>query len=228
VEQKHIADALTFELSKVETPRIRERMLSHLQNIDEDLAAQVAEGLGIEELPEPAPPMVKPRKNLPKSDALSILKNGPDSFEGRKLGILVTDGIDAGVLTALQAAAEGEGAVVELVAPTIGGIKTSGGDKLPAHHKIDGGPSVLFDAVAIIASNEGIAAMLAMPPARDFVADAFAHYKFVAYNAPAKKLFAAAGVKPDDGFVDISNAGNASDFIARCRELRFWERVGGA
>src|SRR5262249_39754204 len=87
VEQTHIADALTFELSKVETPKIRERMLSHLRNIDGVLAEQVAEGLGIEDLPDPAPPAVKPRKNLPKSDALSILKNGPDSFAGRKLGI---------------------------------------------------------------------------------------------------------------------------------------------
>ena len=37
-EQHHIAAALTFELSKVKTPVIRERMVSHLLNIDETLA----------------------------------------------------------------------------------------------------------------------------------------------------------------------------------------------
>jgi catalase len=228
VEQKHISDALTFELSKVETPRIRERMLSHLQNVDEGLAAEVAKGLGIEELPEPAPPAIKPRKNLPKSDALSILKNGPSSFEGRKLGILVTEGIYAEVLTALQTSAGEEGASVELIAPTIGGITTADGEKVKAQHKIDGGPSVLFDAVAILASDEGVSKLVGSPPARDFVADAFAHYKFVAYNGPVKKLFAATGIKPDDGFFEISDAGGAGDFIARCRELRFWDRSGGA
>src|SRR6185295_2904764 len=40
-EQRHIANALTFELSKVETLVIRERMVSHLLNIDETLANSV-------------------------------------------------------------------------------------------------------------------------------------------------------------------------------------------
>ena len=44
IEQSHIAAALTFELSKVETPAIRERMVSHLLNIDDELANKVAQG----------------------------------------------------------------------------------------------------------------------------------------------------------------------------------------
>ena len=38
VEQTHIADALVFELSKVEREDIRARLVSHLRNIDDDLA----------------------------------------------------------------------------------------------------------------------------------------------------------------------------------------------
>ncbi|TGS82451.1 catalase HPII, partial [Mesorhizobium sp. M2D.F.Ca.ET.178.01.1.1] len=53
-EQRHIAMALTFELSKVETPVIRERMVSHLLNIDEGLGVTVAGKLGIQEMPKPA------------------------------------------------------------------------------------------------------------------------------------------------------------------------------
>src|ERR1700749_468584 len=45
-EQSHIAAALIFELSKVETLAIRERVVSHLLNIDEGLAATVSAGLG--------------------------------------------------------------------------------------------------------------------------------------------------------------------------------------
>ena len=37
------------------------------------------------------------------SDALSIVKNGPPGFKGRKLGILLTDGADAGLFDALVA-----------------------------------------------------------------------------------------------------------------------------
>jgi hypothetical protein len=37
-EQRHIAAALIFELSKVKTPAIRERVVSHLLNVDDTLA----------------------------------------------------------------------------------------------------------------------------------------------------------------------------------------------
>ncbi|MES2604212.1 MAG: catalase, partial [Pseudomonadota bacterium] len=54
IEQKHIRDALAFELSKVERVEIRNRVLGHLLNIDGDLAAGVAAKLGINPLPKAA------------------------------------------------------------------------------------------------------------------------------------------------------------------------------
>ena len=50
IEQRHIAAALIFELSKVKEPSIRSRMVSHLLNIDEGLARSVARGLRLQEL----------------------------------------------------------------------------------------------------------------------------------------------------------------------------------
>ncbi len=44
-EQKHLANALTFELGKLETEAIRLRMLGHLSLIDEDLADKVSTAL---------------------------------------------------------------------------------------------------------------------------------------------------------------------------------------
>ena len=94
-EQHHIAAALTFELSKVKTPVIRERMVSHLLNIDETLASMVGTGLGLKAMPKPADAAMPTRQDLDASPKLSIVENGPQRFEGRKLGILVTDGTDA-------------------------------------------------------------------------------------------------------------------------------------
>ncbi|MES6461717.1 catalase-related domain-containing protein, partial [Cutibacterium acnes] len=101
-EQAHIAAALTFELSKVKTPAIRERMVSHLLNIDETLARTVGGKLGLPKMPKPADAAVPTRQDLDPSPALSIVENGPERFEGRKLGILVSDGTDAGLLHALK------------------------------------------------------------------------------------------------------------------------------
>ncbi len=121
-EQRHIAAALTFELSKVETPVIRERMVAHLLNIDETLAKTVAEKLGITTMPEPADAAVPPRDDLDPSPALSIIKRGPKSFEGRKLGILVTDGVDQELLNGLISAVTKAKAQYELIAPKVGGV----------------------------------------------------------------------------------------------------------
>jgi catalase len=229
VEQAHIADAFTFELSKVIREEIRTRMVAGLRNVDEDLAATVAEGLGLRELPPAAEPARPPVTGLPASPALSILGQGPDSFAGRKLGVLLTDGADAATLAALRAAAADEGAVVEIIAPAVGGVEDSNGTRVVADQQVDGAPSVLYDAVVVLAEPAGAQALAARPAARDFVTDAVAHCKFIGYSSGAAGLFEAAGLPADpagsdEGFVNLGDH-DPAEFLARCRQLRHWNRV---
>ena len=224
IEQTHIKDAFTFELSKVETPAIRERVVAHLCNVDEALAKGVADGLGLAKLPEAAEPARPVVTDLEPSDALSIAKNGPESFAGRKVGILVSDGVDADLLGALTAAVEAEGAMVELVAPKIQGVTDSAGGQHPAKQKVNGGPSVLYDAVALLVSEKGAALLMEEATARDFVADAFAHAKFIAFAKPARPLIDRAGARVDDGVVLLEGQDSVNSFVALCRKLRFWQR----
>ena len=224
VEQTHIKDAFVFELSKVETPAIRERVVAHLLNVDKALGHKVADGLGIEP-PKAAPPARPVVGTLPPSKKLSIIENGPESFSGRKLGILMSDGAESSLLNALMEAAEAAGVTVELVAPKIGGITCSAGKKVPANQKVNGGPSVLYDAVAVIISDEGAALLSNEATAKDFVTDAYAHAKFIAFAAPARTLFEAAGLTDvDGGFVELKAAKDAKGFLDMCAKLRFWQR----
>ncbi len=225
VEQRHIRDAFAFELGKVETPGIRLRMISHLMHVDGALAEAVAEKLGIADMPAAADPARPVRTDLPPSPALSIQRNPPPSFAGRKVGALITDGTDAALLKALRAALDAEGATLELVAPSIAGICASDGSMMVADHALVAGPSVLFDAVAILPSVDGAALLSPMPAARDFLADAFAHCKFIAHVEAAAALFTKAGVPVgDEGFVDLRAPADAEGFVARCRMMRFWDR----
>ncbi len=225
VEQKHIGDALVFELSKVERPDIRSRTVSHLVNIDEALAETVAEGLGLA-VPKAAQAARPTIMDLPLSDALSILKNGPDSFKGRKLGIVLTDGADAAIFNALVKAVEKEGAVYEVVAPKIGGVTLSDGTAVPAKQKIDGGPSVLYDAVAVVASQDGAALLSVDAAAKDFVTDAFAHCKFIGLTAHSRMLFEKAGIADDldEACMPLAGAKDAAALLNACRSLRHWPR----
>jgi catalase len=225
LEQYHIQNALVFELSKVERADIRAKMVSHLLNIDQGLADAVAKGLRLDKMPAAMPAAKPTRQDLKPSDKLSILKNGPKSFAGRKVGALVTDGTDADVLAALAKALKAEGAALKLIAPEVGGFKDSAGAMHPADEKLEGGPSVLFDAVVVLPSKEGVAALLKLPAARDFVADAAQHRKFVGYTAAATALFEKAGATLDEGFLPLNKAGEVDAFVAACRKVRFWDRA---
>ena len=226
IEQSHIIDALVFELSKVQTLAIRSRVVSHLLNIDKTLATGVATGLRLREMPKPATAAKEPRQDMKPSPALSILKNPPKSFAGRTVGVLVSDGTDAMLLKSLEKSLKAEGASMKLIAPEVGGIKASDGSWIEADEKLEGAPSVLFDAVAILISNASVKALSQRPAARDFAADALAHFKYIGYAASALPLLEKAGApeKPDDGMIQLKAASDCDTFVARCRQLRFWGR----
>lgn len=225
IEQKHIGDALVFELSKVERVDIRSRMVSHLLNIDAGLASIVADGLGLP-IPAPAQAARPTIMDLPPSDALSIVKNGPQSIEGRKFGLLLTDGSDAKLYAALEKALDDAGAVFEVIAPKIGGVTLSDGSPLAAAQKIDGGPSVLYDAVVVLPSPEGAQLLATDKPAKDFVSDAFAHCKFIGIGADAAPLFEKAGLAEDldAGCLPLGSAEDIDAFLTACTQGRFWPR----
>jgi catalase len=225
-EQRHIAAALIFELSKVETPVIRERMVSHLMNIDETLASKVGHALGFKSMPKPADAAMPTRQDLEPSPALSIVERGPKRFEGRKLGILVSDGTDAAIFKALLAEITEQKATFEVIAPKIGGVTLSDGNWIEAHQMIDGGPSVLYDAVALLPSAEGTGDLLKEATARDFVADAFVHCKFIGYVETALPLMQKAGIADalDEGVIALGAAKDVTAFIKALGKLRVWGR----
>ena len=160
------------------------------------------------------------------SKALSIALNPPKNFAGRKVGALVTDGVDRSLVDALKKALEAEGAMLEMIAPTVGGVEASDGTRIEGNEKIGGGPSVLYDAVAILASEAGAELLLKNAAARDFISDAFAHLKFIGYVKTAMPLFEKAGIAKDldGGCIELTKGKSAAAFVAACRNLRHWDR----
>lgn len=140
---------------------------------------------------------------------------------------LVSEGTDAGLLQALKAALGKAGATYEIIAPTITRARANDGSWIHADQMIDGGPSVLYDAVALLLTQAAIDDLLQESSARDFVADAFAHCKFIGYVGSALPLLAKAGIAADDldeGFVTLESAGDAKSFVDRLGKLHVWER----
>jgi catalase len=133
----------------------------------------------------------------------------------------VTDGANADVVDALKAAAEAGGATVKIIAPKVGAVTLKGAKPMKADGQLAGSPSVLFDAVALVMSEEGCAALLKEASAIDFVRDAFGHLKAIGFTPQALPLLDAARVEGDEGVVDVSDA--PDDFIAAAA-TRQWDR----
>ncbi|MBB6123346.1 catalase [Sphingobium subterraneum] len=216
-EQAHLASALVFELSKVALEHIRKRVLSNIVNVDADLAARVANGLAME-VPE-ASATAAPIQDMDPSPALRII-SGPReraTIEGGKFGVLVADGSDADEVNALLSAIEDAGGSALVIAPKIGGVTLSDGSPLKADGQLAGSPSVLFDAVAVLVSDEGCQTLMTESAAVQFVMDAFGHLKAIAHSDAAKPLLEKAGVKPDEGVVAPADFADAAT-------KRYWAR----
>ncbi|MDY0282582.1 MAG: catalase [Salinivirgaceae bacterium] len=218
-EQAHIASALVFELSKVDHVHVREAMVGHLRHIDEDLAGRVAKGLALEKMPD-APEAAAPVQNLDPSPALQLIGKMKDTLLGRAVGILIADGSDGAVVNTIKKAATDAGAAVKIIAPKVGGAKLADGSMLAADGQLAGTPSVLFDAVAVVLSDEGAQALSKESAAIDFVRDAFGHLKAIAVDKGGRALLKTANVGHDAGVVD---AGDKDAFITAAK-TRQWDR----
>ena len=179
IEQAHIASSIVFELSKVETPYIRERMVAQLLTVDETLGKRVADGLGMKSVPKPIEPTV-PVQDLPLSPALQLIGKAKPTLEGRKVAILVADDSNAEMLEKYKAAITAAKAVPFVVAPKIS-ITLNNGETIAADGQLAGSPSVLFDAIVSIIMPEQAKKLAKMSEAIAWFKDAHAHLKAIAY-----------------------------------------------
>jgi catalase len=151
VERSHIVGAFRFELSRVETRAIRERVVAMLANVADALASEVAKGLGMEK--PPAQPRVLERPPAPEvenSPALSLLaRPGDGSIGARRVAVLVEPGVDAEVAMAIHQALSKEGAAAVLIATRLGRVETIGGGRFDIEASFEAKPAVLFDALVL-------------------------------------------------------------------------------
>lgn len=216
-EQLHIIKAFRFELTRVQTPAVRKRVVSLLANVDPMLAQQVADGLGIE-VPEPAPPAADtPPVEYSASPALSLsFYPGEGDIQTRRVAVLVADGVDKAGVTALYENLLQQGAVPRLVGQKLGPVTSSDGTPLQVEVTLEAAPSVLYDAVVIPHGTDASVTLSADPLVAEFVRDQYRHCKPVLALGSAFTVIDKAGL-PDvlpSGDEDFSMMIGDEDLLA--------------
>lgn len=208
-EKQHIINAYRFELTRVQTPAIRERMVSLLVNVDATLAQAVADGLGIP-LPAPAPLASNhPFPVLPASPALSETHYpGDGSIKTRKVAILAANGVDESSVNAVYDAILSQGGVPRLLSIKLGKVETAQGKALDAEATLETLPNVLFDAMVIADGERSIANLGLDGRTVEFLRDQYRHCKPILVPRGASHLLRKAGIEtmlpdgnPDPGLI---------------------------
>ena len=233
-EQRHIAAAFRFELSKVTVPAIRARMLASLRNASEDLATQVAQGLGME-LPEPMTMALAkpPTPEVTRSRRLSLHAHpGEAGIRTRKVAVAVAAGVDATQVASVLERLREEGAVAKLVGSRVGPVEAADGSVLDAEVSFENEPGFLFDALVLPDGEAGVQALLADANVLDAVRDQYRHCKPILAIGAARALLDAAGVREDPRARDPGVLRAAADtsgrgldaFVEALGQHRHWSR----
>ena len=217
-EQAHIASAYAFELGKVDAPHVRVRVLSHLINIDQDLATRVATALGME-LPDAAEPAA-PIQDMATSKAIQTIGITPKSLKGRLVGILVAEGSKHSEIKKFEEAAKAEGASVKIVAPNKEVILDDG-TRIQADERLAGAPSVLFDAVVSIIMPDQAKKIAKDSAALDWFNDAYSHCKAIAYcGATDEFILSKLPIEKDEFITPLADL----ELFIENAKSRLWER----
>lgn len=214
-EKAHIVQALRFELGKVETLAIRERMVGMLAHVDKTLAGLVAQGLGMKVPPKvdgplnmsvPADGIIKQFQPKPRtisterSPALSMATTLKGDITTRKIAILAADGFDDAGVSGMKKALDEAGAQAKIVSPRLGVLKGKNGANETIDFSFLTAGSVLFDAVYIPGGSQSIGILKGNAKALIFVKEAYLHCKSIAAT--------------DEGIDLISASHPASDKMA--------------
>ncbi|MCK9687933.1 catalase [Scleromatobacter humisilvae] len=224
VEKNHIVAAFRFELTRVQTPAIRQRVVSLLRNVDETLAARVADGLGMQLPPAQARALEPPVKSEVDASAPLSLFNFPGlgDVTGRRIAMLVADGARADAMQQVYDRLIDAGAAPRYLGTKLGRVASSTGAPIEIEATLETMPSPLWDAVVVDASAD---ALVKVGPAVEFIKEQFRHCKTIFVLGGSIALLAAAAIEPtpdDAGFIDLA----AGEAVTGAAIDRFIKAVG--
>jgi len=251
-EKNHLIDAFSFELGKVKTVAIRQRMIGILSLIDKGLASEVAYALGLKVPQKPEQPInhsipadgnvadyqpVQAELSLPSSAALSMKNTIKDSIVSRKVAFLVADGVDEQAVGAVKDSLTALGALVHVIAPRLNAVIGMGGKEVAVDESFLTAASVLYDAVYVPGGTNSVATIEAEANAVHFLNEAFKHCKAIAADKQALQVleatyftnklpsdFSDETVLTEGIIVQADHKTLTEQFVKAIALHRFWER----
>lgn len=235
-ERQHIVEAFHFEVGSVTDKGIRQRVVDLFNNVDGQLAVQIAQGIGAN------PPSELGGTGVTASSPAVSQENTIFDARTRRVAILAENGFNFPEVTQVIEALQGAGLHTEIISKNLGMITSVDGQQLEAGKNYFTTGSIMYDAVYVTGGRQNVDTLLMQGDSLHFVNEAFKHAKTIGATNEGVDLLSASQIQgaalagmetqaqlvKELGVVTIRNAADmgyfCEEFIKDIAQHRHWAR----
>lgn len=236
IEKQHIIDAFHFEVGSVMDKQIKQKVVDMFNNVDGQLAIQIASGIGATPPKNPGP-----TGGTATSPAVSQANTVKDA-RTRKIAILADNGFNYEEITQVMDTLNKAGVHSEIVSKNLGMITSTDGKQLEVGKNFVTTGSIKYDGLYIVGGKQSVDSLTMQGDALHFINEAFKHAKTIGASNEGVDLLIASAVKNvmtiasdtncqvanNLGIVTVRNTTDmctfSNEFISALSQHRHWNR----
>lgn len=188
-EKQHIIEAFHFEVGSVKDKMIKQRVVDMFNNVDGELAKQIAAGVGAT-----APATPGWTDVTTASPALSQ-ENTPRVAWTRNVAVLVENEFNYAEVTQVMNMLRSAGVHPEIISMHLGIITSTDGQQLEVGKNYLTAASVMYDAVYIPGGQKNVNTLISQGDSLHFVNEAFKHAKAIGATNEGVDLLEASNIQ---------------------------------
>ncbi|WP_018922644.1 catalase [Salsuginibacillus kocurii] len=188
-EQKHIIKAFHFEVGSVKDKKLKQQVVDMFNNVNHDLATQIASGIGAT---PPAPPE---NSGVTGSSPAVSQANTIKTPKTRKVAILLENGFKYKEVLEMQAALQSAGIHADIISEKLGMLTSEEGDQLEANKSYATSGAIMYDGLYVAGGKDSVSLLTTHTDAKNFVNDSFIHAKTIGATNEGIDLLASSDIQ---------------------------------
>ncbi|GAA0599703.1 catalase [Virgibacillus siamensis] len=216
VEKRHIVETFTFHLGYVKSKSVRQQVVNMFVNVDKEMASQIADNIGVD----------RPKgTNVPVTESSPSLTNTNYYAYTQKVAVLIGNGFNGREIINKLNTLQQYGVFIEIVSENLGTVTGDDGTEIEVDQIFTSTYSVLYDSIYVVGGTTKNQALFNQN-IRDFIHDAYKHYKPIGVATSAMSNFRKRNENNLSGVVFAANNPNfAREFVSAIAQQRFWDRT---
>lgn len=216
-EKRHIIDAFSFELGKVNSRDIRQQVVDMFVHVDRAMVDVIADNIGVNRPTGEQSPVTASSPALSQANTIKV----PQTL---KVAVLIGNGFSLPEVEKTIKTLRKYGVDYTIVSEKFGTIRSADGHKVKVNESFLTTAPVLFDSLYIVGGTANNQDKLNSDMIY-FINEAYKHYKPIGIATSGVPFFNASNAKPGPGIeFATNNTDFGTAFVNIIAQQRFWDR----